>query len=433
MSDHRVVIVGGGFGGLYATRELARAPVQITLVDRRNFHLFQPLLYQVATGVLSPGDIASPLRSIVRNHTNTTVLLGEVREIDPARRVVRLSDGAEIGYDTLVLATGSGHAYFGHDEWAEFAPGLKTVEDASEIRRRVLIAFEAAEREGDVDRQRAWLTFLIVGAGPTGAELAGALGEIAHESLKRDFRRIWPPSAQILLVEATERILPSFPEDLAASAHRALERKGVTVRLNTMVTEVRADGVTLRSGEQTERLATRTVLWAAGVRASSIGRILAEATRAELDRAGRVVVEKDLTVPGHPEIFVVGDLAAASDRRGRPYPGVAPVAIQQGQHVARLIERRLRGDDGVRPFHYVNKGNLATIGRGSAIADLRVVRISGFPAWLAWLFVHILYLVGFENRIVVLLLWAWNSLTRQRGARLITGAPLLPPLSRPEG
>jgi NADH dehydrogenase len=423
-TKHRVVIIGGGFGGLYAARELGRAPVQVTLLDRRNFHLFQPLLYQVATGGLSPANIAAPLRSLLRGHKNTEVLLAEVVDIDAAGRRVRLSDG-EVPYDTLIVAAGARHHYFGHDEWEAVAPGLKTVEDALEMRRRILLAFEAAEREADPQRVRAWLTFVIVGAGPTGVELAGTVGEMAHHTLRHDFRAIDTRQAQILLLEGTDRVLPTYPPDLSARAAAALDRLGVTVRTGTLVTEVRPDGVTARCGSQVERIATHTVLWGAGVDASPLGKALARATGVALDRAGRVMVGPDCAVPGHPEIFVIGDLAHFRDAAGRPLPGVAQVAMQQGRYVARLIGARLRSK-ALAPFRYHDYGSMATIGRAAAVADFGRLRFNGYLAWLAWLFVHLINLVQFDNRLLVLVQWGWNYFTRNRSARLITGPDPLP-------
>jgi NADH:ubiquinone reductase (H+-translocating) len=427
----RVVIVGGGFGGLYAARALARAPVDVTLVDRRNFHLFQPLLYQVATGVLSPGDIAAPLRSILRRQANATVLLGDVREVNTDERWIRTEEGLRLDYDVLIAATGARHSYFGNDGWARYAPGLKTVEDALEMRRRILIAYEAAEQEADDERRRAWLTFVVVGGGPTGVELAGALGEIARQALLRDFRRIWPPDATIFLIEGLERILPGYPPPLSREARLALNRLGVDVRTQTMVTAIDEDGVTVDAPAGEARIAARTVLWAAGVQASSFGQLLATATGAEADRTGRLTVRPDLTLAGHPEIYVVGDLALYAHQGGKPLPGVAQVAIQQGRYVARSIEMGLRGRRPRRRFRYSHLGNLATIGRGKAVADLTIARFAGYPAWVVWAAVHILYLIGFENRLVVMVRWAWHYLTRRRGARLITGAPLQPEIKKP--
>jgi NADH dehydrogenase len=430
---HRVVIVGGGFGGLYAARELGRdRRVDLTLVDRRNFHLFQPLLYQVATGALSPGDIAQPLRSILRRQRNTTVILGEATGVDLDGRRVLLADGGPIEYDSLIVATGSSHAYFGHDQWAPVAPGLKTIENATEIRRRILIAFEAAEREADPARREAWMTFVIVGGGPTGVELAGAIGEIAHDTLRRDFRSISPPDARIVLVEMVDRVLTSFPMKLSRKATLALERLGVAVRTGTTVVAIDEEGVTLKVGEREERLPARTVLWAAGVRATSFGKALAEAAAPTTDRAGRISVGGDLSMPGHPEVLVVGDLAQMPWRNGQLVPGVAQGAIQSGRHAAKVIRARLDGRT-AEPFRYRDKGNLATIGRGKAVADLgRFRQFSGFPAWVLWLVVHILYLIGFANRLVVLVRWAWSFITHGRATRLITGKPLLPEIRDPE-
>jgi NADH dehydrogenase len=423
-NSHRVVIIGGGFGGLAVARSLKRAPVEVTLIDRCNYHLFQPLLYQVATGVLSPANIAGPLRHILKNQKNTRVLLAEATHLDAANRRVILSDGS-IEYDTLVVATGATHQYFGHDEWEHYAPGLKTIEDATAMRGRILLAFEAAEREPDPQRRRAWMTFVIVGAGPTGAELAGALGEIANDTLRNDFRDIETSEARIYLIEGTGRVLPTYPESLSASARKMLERLGVTVRTNAMVTNI-ADGcVTFREGERTEQICARTILWAAGVLASPLGRALETEAGAKLDRAGRVIVETHMTIGGHPEIFVIGDLSNFSHQTGKPLPGVAQPAIQQGHYVAKTIVRRLRGE-ATPPFHYWDKGNLATLGRAAAVADLNWLRLSGWPAWMIWLFVHLLYIVEFQNRLLILLQWAWLYISYDRSARLITGKNPLP-------
>jgi len=416
---HRVVLVGAGFGGLYAAQALKRAPVDLTVIDRRNFHLFQPLLYQVATGGLSPGEIASPVRHVLSRQRNARVWMAEVRDIDVERRRVCLGEG-EAAYDTLVLATGSHHHYFGHDDWAPLAPGLKTIEDATEIRRRILSAFECAEREPDAAERRAWLTFVIVGGGPTGVELAGALGEIANDTLRHDFRGIDPAEAAILLVEGADRVLPSFPPDLSAKAERALIALGVRARPHATVTDLDTAGVTVRTGGSVERIPAKTVLWAAGVQASALGKIVSESTGAPLDRAGRLVVEPDLTVPGHPEIFVIGDLANFSHQTGKPLPGVAPVAMAQGRYVARAILARLRGET-APPFRYFDKGTLATIGRNKAVAAFGRLHISGPIAWFVWLFVHLMYLVEFDNRLMVLIEWIYDYITRNRGARLITG------------
>ena len=422
--QHRVVILGGGFGGLAAARKLGRAPVQVTLIDRHNYHLFQPLLYQVATGSLSPANIAAPLRQILKRHKNTTVLLAEATHIDPAKRRVILSDG-EVEYDSLIVATGASHQYFGHDDWEKYAPGLKTVEDATEMRRRALLAFEAAEREKNPQNLQAWMTFVIVGGGPTGAELAGALAEIANDTLKHDFRRIDPSKARIILIEGTDRLLPTYPAGLSEDAKKMLERMGVTVRTGTMVTGIRAESVVVRSGAQEEIIPTRTILWAAGVLASPLGRILSQEAGAKIDRAGRVIVEPDLTVPGHPEIFVIGDLSNFSHQDGKPLPGVAQPAIQQGEYAALAILKRLGGET-PKPFHYFDKGNLATIGRFAAVADLNWLRLSGLPAWLIWIFVHLMYIVQYQNRLLIFLQWGWLYLTFDRSARLITGKNPLP-------
>jgi NADH:ubiquinone reductase (H+-translocating) len=424
MDTHKVVILGGGFGGLTAALKLKNAPVQVTLIDRCNYHLFQPLLYQVATGSLSPANVAGPLRQVLHRQKNTQVLLGEAISIDTAKRQVILSDGV-VDYDTLIVATGSTHQYFGHDEWEQFAPGLKNLDDATAMRGRILLAFEAAERERDPEKLRAWMTFVIVGAGPTGAELAGALGEIAHDTLKHDFRDIDPATSRIVLVEGTDRALPSYPPKLSEAARKMLERLGVTVRTGAMVTNITAEGVTIKEGDHTETIRTRTVLWAAGVLASPLGKILSQNAGAPLDRASRVLVQPDMTVPGHPEIFVIGDLANFSHQTGQPLPGVAQPAIQQGDYVARLIRARLHGHT-LPPFHYFDKGNLATIGRGAAVADLNWLQISGFPAWLIWIFIHLVYIVQFQNRLLVMTQWAWLYLTFDRSARLITGKSPLP-------
>jgi NADH:ubiquinone reductase (H+-translocating) len=406
-----LVVVGGGFGGLWATRALASAPLRITLVDRGNHHLFQPLLYQVATAGLSAPDIAAPLRHILRGQANVTVLMDEATAIDAAARAVRLRDGDTIDYDYLLLATGATHAYFGHDDWAPHAPGLKTLDDALRIRRRILSAFEKAELDDDPETRRALLTFAIVGGGPTGVELAGTLGEIARHTLKREFRRIDPHDARVLLLEAGPRVLSSFPESLSAKAQRQLERLGVEIRTGVPVTHIDAGGVTLGD----ERIATHTVLWAAGVAASP----LAQSLDVPLDRAGRVSVADDLSVPGHPDIFIAGDLATLQSN-GKPVPGVAPAAKQMGTHVAATLRARIDGR-AATPFRYRDWGNLATIGRRAAVVDLGRLRFSGFLAWSFWLAAHIFFLIGFRNRLVVLLDWAVAYWTHQRNARIILG------------
>jgi NADH dehydrogenase len=433
---HRVLVVGGGFAGLYASLTLSKDDrIDLTLVDRRNFHLFQPLLYQVATGALSPGEIAQPLRSIFRKRRHTTVLLGQAVGLDPVAREVRMSDGGPIGYDTLVVATGAHFAYFGHDDWARHAPGLKSLDDALEIRRRILIAFEAAEREHDPERRREWMTFVVVGGGPTGVELAGALGEIANDTLKRDFRSIDPSQARIILVEALDRVLPPYPPDRSASARKQLERLGVDVRTGTRVVHIDGDCVKVAIGEREERWPARTVLWAAGVQVSSFVSAVAKATGVEQDRAGRIIVGPDLTIPGHPEIFIVGDAAVQPWKPDRPTPGVAQGAIQGGSYASWAIRRRLAGKS-VQPFRYSNHGDVAVIGRLSGVTDIPWLgpfgRQGGFFAWALWLLIHISYLIGFANRLVVITRWGWSFFTHGRGSRLITGEPLLPPIEEPE-
>jgi len=411
----RVVIVGAGFGGLVAARSLARAPVQITLIDRTNHHTFQPLLYQVATAGLSPGEIAAPIRWIFRKYRNVEVLLAEVLDIDLAGRTVQLPE-AEIPYDYLIVAAGATHAYFGHDEWEPLAPGLKTVEDAREIRRRVLLAFELAERKA-LEGQPTTLSFVVVGGGPTGVELAGTLAEITHHVLANEFRHIDPRQSKILLLEGGPRVLPAYPDDLSRSAEDQLRALGVEVRTSAMVTGVEPGAV--RLGET--RLPATVTLWAAGVAASPLGKKLG----APIDRAGRVLVNSDLSIPGHPEVFVIGDLAAIKDENGKWLPGVAPVAMQEGRATARNIEREISGEPR-RNFHYFDKGSLATIGRAAAVAEFGKLHVSGFIAWLAWLFVHIFFLIGFRNRIIVFIQWAWSYFTYDRGVRLITGDTELP-------
>jgi NADH dehydrogenase len=420
----RVVIVGAGFGGLTAARALARAPAHITVIDRKNHHTFQPLLYQVATAGLSPSEIAAPIRAILRGRENVEVLLGEVTGFDLARRLVETPEH-KIPYDYLVVAAGASHAYFGHDDWAPSAPGLKTIEDALEIRRRVLLAFELAERRAAGGESDFPLNFVVVGAGPTGVELAGTLAEISRHALAREFRAIDPRSTQILLIEGGPRVLPTYPEELSRSAQDQLQRLGVEVRTSAMVTAVEPGAV--RMGET--RLAAAVILWAAGVAASPLGKKLG----VPVDRAGRVAVEPDLSLSDHPEVFVIGDLAALKDESGKMLPGVAPVAMQQGRYVAKIIQHEVEGATEAparaqpRPgFHYWDKGSLATIGRAAAVAEFGKLHISGFVAWLAWLFVHILFLIGFRNRLLVFIEWAWSYVTYERSARLITGSTQLP-------
>lgn len=412
----RVVIVGAGFGGLNAARALRKAQVRVTVVDRQNHHLFQPLLYQVATAALNPSDIASPIRRILRNQANVEVLLGEVTGVDLGGRSVEMADGA-VPYDFLIVATGATHSYFGHDDWAPFAPGLKSIDDALAIRRRVLFAFEAAEREADPDRRRDWLTFAVIGGGPTGVELAGALIEIARHALAKDFRHIDPAEARVLLLEGTPRVLPAYVPELSDKARAQLERLGVEVRTGALATAIDARGVSLGP----DRIGTRTVLWAAGVAASPLGRTL----RVPLDRAGRVRVNPDLTIPGRDEVYVIGDLASL-EQDGRPVPGVAPAAMQQATQAVRNILRTIDGQPR-EPCRYRDKGSLATIGRAAGVADFGRLKLSGRIAWMAWLFIHIFFLIGFRNRVLVMFSWAWSYFTYDRGARLITGPVLHSP------
>ncbi len=429
---HRVVILGGGFGGLNAAQKLKRAPVEVTLIDRRNFHLFQPLLYQVATGSLSPGEIAAPLRGVLAKQKNTRVLLGEAADIDPVAKRVILRDGAAFEYDSLIVATGTQSSYYGHDDWREWAPSLKSVEDATAIRHKILYAFERAERAASDEEARAWLTFVIVGAGATGMELGGALAEIANETLKNDFRRINPREAKILLMEGGARVLPSFPEDLSAKAERLVEKLGVLVLKNVMVTEIDRDGVTYDTAHGSESLAAKTVLWAGGVMANEFGRKLAERTKAETERSGRIKVNPDLTVPGYTDIFIIGDLALSQGKNGKPLPGVAQVAIQGGAYAARAIRARLSGKKELPPFRYFNKGDMAVIGRAAAIANIFGLHLSGLLAWLTWLFIHLMYIVEFQSRVLVFVQWGFEFLTFSRGARLITGKAATDSLVQPE-
>ena len=423
-----MVVVGGGFGGLQAVSKLRRLPVEVTLVERRNFHLFQPLTYQVATGALSPGEIAYPLRAIFKRNRNVRVLLAQVEDFDLEARALRLGPAegvpapATLAYDTLVVSGGSRYSYFGHDEWSDYAAEVKSLESALTVRNRLLSAFEAAEWETDPERRAAWLTFVVVGGGPTGVEMAGQIGELARDTLRADFRSIDPRTARILLVEAVDRILTTFPPSLSAKAARSLEKLGVTVMTKRTVVAVDSDGVAIESGGKTARISSRTVIWAAGVTASGLASKLAELTGAESDRAGRVTVEPDLTLPGHSEVFALGDMVRVRDASGGStvFPGVAPVAMQQGRYVGRVVRDRLRSRT-TPAFRYRDKGNLATIGRGAAVADIKGFKLSGQLAWITWLFVHLFYLIGFQNRVLVFIRWTVSFFTHGRGARLVTG------------
>ncbi len=418
---HQVVILGGGFAGLNAAQKLKRAPVEVTLIDRRNFHLFQPLLYQVATGSLSPGEIAAPLRGALSRQKNACVLLGEAVDIDPDAKSVILRDGAAFAYDSLIVATGSKTSYYGNDAWRDWAPSLKTIEEATAIRHKILYAFEWAERAETEEAARAWLTFVIVGAGATGLELAGALAEIANETLKHDFRRINPTEARIVLMEGGSRVLAAYPPDLSEKAEILVKRLGVEIMKGVMATAVDGNGVTYKRGDVTEKLAAKTVLWAGGVTTTSFGKKMAERTKAETDRSGRIKVKPDLTAPNYPDIFIVGDLALVT-QDGKPLPGVAQVAIQGGAYAAKTIRARAEGKKDVPPFHYLDKGDMAVIGRAAAVANVFGLHFWGWPAWLIWLFIHLMYIVEFQNRVLVFVQWGFEYLTFSRGARLITGA-----------
>jgi NADH dehydrogenase len=428
---HRVVVVGGGFGGLQAVRKLRRAPVDVTLVDRQNYHLFQPLFYQVATGALSAAEIAPPLRAVLKWQTNARVLLAEVTGFDLDKRQIVLDRlpngqrGERLDYDTLVVAAGSHYSYFGHDEWKAYAPELKSLAGAVDIRSRILRAFEAAEVEHDDDRRQSWLTFVVVGSGPTGVEMAGQIAELARQGLRHDFRSVDTRAARVLLVETVDRVLPTFPPSLSHRAERALEKLGVTPLLRHTVVDIRPDSVAIRpAGGATVDVPARTAIWAAGVKASPLATALGAAAGAQVDRAGRLAVTPELTVPGHPEVFAIGDMVTVlqGDGSSVPFPGVSPVAMQQGRHVARAIHKRLRGGS-KGPFRYFNKGDLATIGRLKAVADLRGIHLSGFLAWLIWLVVHLYYLVGFQNRLLVVTRWTFSFVTHRRGSRLISAEP----------
>ncbi len=417
---HRVVIVGGGFGGLYAAQSLGQAPVDVTLIDRRNFHLFQPLLYQVATGGLSPGDIASPLRAVLKRQRNTQVLLGDVVGLDPEQQAVVLKDGDRVPYDSLIVATGGAHHYFGNDHWEPIAPSIKTIEDALEVRRRIFLAFEKAERETDPAIKAALLTFVVVGGGPTGVEVAGAIADLAYSTLEKDFRNIDTHATKIILVEGMDRVLPPFDPMLSENAAASLQELGVEIRTQTFVTNLDGENVTMRCGDTEETIQARTVLWAAGVRASSLGRVIADKTGAQCDRSGRVMVEPDFSLPQYPNIFVIGDLAHYAHQEDKPLPGVAPVAMQGGKYVARVIRDRLA--QRVTPaFRYRDSGSLAIIGHSSAVVDLNWTKLTGFPAWFVWAFVHVMFLIEFDNQLLVMTQWLWNYFTRNQGARLITG------------
>ena len=423
MSERRkVVIIGGGFGGLSAAQHLHSDLVDVTLIDRRNYHLFQPLLYQVATGSLSAGEIASPLRSILSRQQNTRVWLGAVVDIEPDSKRVILSDGAIVPYDSLIVAAGSQTSYFGRNEWQEWAPGLKSIEEATTIRHKILYAFEVAERISDPMLRRAWLTFVIVGAGPTGVEVSGAIAEIAQQTLKNDFRSIHPEEAQIILLDGAPRVLMTFTEDLSQKASRSLAKLGIQVRCGAMVKHVDEEGLTIESDKQTDSIAAKTVIWAGGITASPLGKLLASRTKAETDKGGRVKVKPDLTIPNYPDVYVIGDLASATDDKGKPLPGLAQVAMQGGQYAAKAILRKAKGKPEPPPFRYFDKGSLAVIGRAAAVADVFGAHLSGFIAWLVWAFIHLMYLVTFQSRILVFIQWAIQDLTFSRGARLITGA-----------
>jgi NADH dehydrogenase len=421
-SIHRVIIVGGGFGGLRAARALKNAPVDVTLVDRRNYHLFQPLLYQVATGSLSPGEIASPLRGVLGKQANTRVLLGEVKDIDPDAKRIRLADGAELEYDSLIVASGSRSHYYGNDSWSQWAPSMKSIEEATQIRHKILYAFEVAERLSDPEERRAWLTFVIVGAGATGVELAGAIAEIARQTLRHDFRSIRPEEARIVVLDGGSRVLSTFPEDLSEKAAVALSGLGVQVKTGVTVKEIDREGVTGQGPNGDARLPARTVIWAGGVAVTSLGRTLAQRTKAETNRGGQIRVGPRLTIANYPDISVIGDLAWSLDAKGKPLAGVAQVAMQQGTYAGKAIVRKLQGRPDPPPFRYFDKGLLAVIGRWKAVANVFGVHLSGLPAWAVWAFIHIMYLVEFQSRVLVFLQWAIQDLTFNRGARLITGA-----------
>lgn len=418
-SRHQVVIIGGGFGGLYAAKTLGNKPVDVTIIDRRNFHLFQPLLYQVATGGLSPGDIASPLRAVLNRYKNIRVVQGNVDHIEVAGNFV-LVDDLKYQYDSLIISAGSSHHYFGNDQWSKIAPGLKTIEDAINIRSHIFQMYEDAEKESDPLKRAELMTFIVIGGGPTGVELAGVLGELAFKTLKNDFRNIDPANTKIYLIEGASRVLPTYPESLSKKAERALSRLGVTIKTNAMVVNVTDNSVKIKSEGDEEYINSKCILWAAGIKASSLGQNIADQIGVTTDKAGRLSILPDLSLPDHPEIMVIGDLAILKDKKGNLLPGTAPVAMQEGRHAANNILNRFNGKSS-EPFHYFNKGNLAVIGRNAAVADFGFLKFSGFPAWVIWVFVHIGYLIEFDNKMLVLFQWAWNYFTRKRGARLITG------------
>jgi NADH dehydrogenase len=417
----KVIIIGGGFGGLSAAQALKSAPVDVTLIDRRNYHLFQPLLYQVATGSLSAGEVAAPIRGILGRQKNTRVWLGDVADIDPVAKRVLLADGASLPYDFLIMAAGSQTSYYGHDEWQKWAPGLKSVEEAITLRHKILYAFEVAERIPDPAQRRAWLTFTIIGAGPTGVELAGAIAEIARQTLKHDFRSIDPKEAQIILLDASPRVLMAFPEDLAQKAVRSLEKLEVKTKMGAMVHELTQDGISYQANGSTQTLSTKTVIWAGGVTVSPLTRTLAKRTGAETDRGGRIKVDPDLTIANFPDIYVVGDMAFSLDKHGQPLQGVAQVAMQGGAYAAKAIARKIEGKPKPAPFNYFDKGNIAVIGRAAAVANVFGVHIWGLPAWLVWAFIHLAYIIEFQSRVLVFIQWAIQDVTFSRGSRLITG------------
>ena len=417
----KVIIIGGGFGGLVAAQRLKSAPVDVTLIDRRNYHLFQPLLYQVATGSLSPGEIAAPLRGVLSHQKNTRVLLGDVQDVDPVSKRVLLADGASFEYDFLIAAAGSQSTYYGHDGWGNWAPGLKSVEEATNIRHKILYAFEVAERLTDASQRRAWLTFTIVGAGPTGVEMAGAIAEIARQTLRNDFRSIDPEEAQIILLDASPRLLMAFPDDLAKKAERSLAKLGVQTKMGASVHEITRDGISFQINGSPQSLSTKTVMWAGGVTVAPLARTLAKRTGAEADRGGRIKVGPDLTIAEFPDIYVIGDMALSLDSHGKPLAGVAQVAMQQGAYAAKAIIRKVQGQPKPAPFSYFDKGNLAVIGRAAAVANVFGVHLSGLPAWMVWAFIHLMYIVEFQSRIVVFTKWAIQDFTFSRGSRLITG------------